>query len=149
MNSGTQDLAIAPLEASDIDALVALWERCGLTRPWNNPRADIALALRGTNSTILVGRQERKIVAAVMVGHDGHRGWLYYVGVDPSEQRNGFGRSVMGAAEDWLRLRGLRKVELLIRTENDIARRFYEALGYTVEPRTVMTKWLDGRTSTP
>jgi ribosomal protein S18 acetylase RimI-like enzyme len=145
----TRDLAVAPLEAGDTDALVALWERCGLTRPWNDPRADIALAMRGTNSTILVGRRELKIVAAVMVGHDGHRGWLYYVGVDPCVQGSGFGRSVMNAAEDWLRLRGLRKVELLIRTENDAVRRFYEALGYTVEPRTVMTKWLDGRPPTP
>jgi ribosomal protein S18 acetylase RimI-like enzyme len=142
-------IAIAPLEMGDAEAVVALWERCGLTRPWNDPRADIALALRGANSTVLAARQSDAIVATVMVGHDGHRGWLYYVGVDPRQQRGGIGRMLMSAAEDWLRLRGIQKAELLIRNDNDKVQRFYEAVGYTVEPRIVMTKWLDGRPPTP
>jgi ribosomal protein S18 acetylase RimI-like enzyme len=138
-------LAIAPLRDGDADAVAALWGRCGLTRPWNDPHRDIALAMRGPNSTILAGRQGEVIVATVMVGHDGHRGWVYYVGVDPAQQGSGVGRALMTAAEDWLRLRGLQKVELLIRTENDKVQRFYETLGYEVEPRIVMSKWLDGR----
>ncbi|MCC7348360.1 MAG: GNAT family acetyltransferase [Variibacter sp.] len=141
----TAELAIAPLADADIGAVVALWEACGLTRPWNDPRADIALARRGANSTILVGRRGTAIIASVMVGHDGHRGWLYYVAVDPAAQRGGIGRAIMAAAEDWLRLRGIAKAELLIRAENEQVQRFYEALGYAVEPRTVMSRWLDGR----
>jgi ribosomal protein S18 acetylase RimI-like enzyme len=142
-------LEIGPLDAPEIEAVVALWERCGLTRPWNDPRADIALALRGPNSTILVGREGSRVVASVMVGHDGHRGWLYYVAVDPQAQRRGYGRAIMSAAEDWLRLRGILKAELLVREENSAVQRFYESLGYTVEPRIVMTRWLDGREPTP
>jgi ribosomal protein S18 acetylase RimI-like enzyme len=142
-------LAIVAFEASDMDAVVGLWERCGLTRPWNDPRADVALAMRGPNSTVLVGRDGDALVASVMVGHDGHRGWLYYVAVDPACRKRGFGRAVMAAAEEWLKLRGILKAELLIRPGNDAVQRFYEALGYNVEPRTVMTRWLDGRDPTP
>ncbi len=142
-------LVVAELDGSEIAAVAALWERCGLTRPWNDPRANIALAMRGSNSTVLVGRDGADLVATVMVGHDGHRGWLYYVAVDPPCQKRGFGRAIMAAAEDWLKLRGILKAELLIRPGNDAAQRFYEALGYNVEPRTVMTRWLDGRDPTP
>jgi ribosomal protein S18 acetylase RimI-like enzyme len=145
----TAPLAIAPLDPADTDAVVALWERCALTRPWNEPRGDIALAMRGPNATILVGRAGSAIVASVLVGHDGHRGWLYYVAVDPSHRRRGLGKAIVMAAEDWLRLRGIRKAELLIRADNGAVQRFYETVGYNVEPRIVMTRWLDGRAPTP
>jgi ribosomal protein S18 acetylase RimI-like enzyme len=138
-------LAIDPIDDADVVAVAALWERCGLTRPWNDPLADIALARRGPNSTILVGKRNGAVAASVMVGHDGHRGWVYYVAVDPQAQRKGYGRAVMIAAEDWLRLRGIAKAELMIRPENAGVQRFYEALGYAVEPRIVMSRWLDGR----
>ena len=82
---------------------MALWQRCGLTRPWNDPHADIALARRRDNSTVLIGRDNGAIVATVMVGHDGHRGWVYYVAVDPDGRKRGYGRAIMAAAEDWLR----------------------------------------------
>jgi len=77
-------LAITEATDSDVDAIVALWTRCGLTRPWNDPRADIALARRGDNAALLAGRDQGETVAAVMVGHDGHRGWFYYLAVDPA-----------------------------------------------------------------
>src|SRR5271155_2533684 len=96
-------LAIAPIRDADIGAVVTLWQRCGLTRPWNDPAADIAMARRGTNATILVGRAGEAIAASVLVGHDGHRGWVYYVAVDPAHRQKGYGRAIMNAAEDWLR----------------------------------------------
>ena len=149
MTAIVRALAIAPLQEADINAVIGVWERCGLTRPWNNPHADIVLALRGENSTILVGKAADAVVATVMVGHDGHRGWFYYLGVDPSRQGRGIGRALMAAAEDWLKARGLLKAELLIRPDNTKVQEFYESLGYNVEPRTIMTKWLDGREPTP
>jgi hypothetical protein len=76
-------LAVAPIGDADIADVVALWQACGLTRPWNDPVADIALARSGRNSTVLIGRDGETIVATAMVGHDGHRGWVYYVAVDP------------------------------------------------------------------
>ena len=96
-------LAIDAIGDADVENVVALWQRCGLTRPWNDPHADIALARRRDNSTVLIGRDGGAIVATVMVGHDGHRGWVYYVAVDPDGRKRGYGRVIMAAAEDWLR----------------------------------------------
>ncbi|MBN8919621.1 MAG: GNAT family acetyltransferase [Rhizobiales bacterium] len=141
-------LTIAPLAAADTDAVVALWHRCGLTRPWNDPAGDIAFAMRGSNSTVLVARDAGAVTGSVMTGHDGHRGWVYYVAVDPDARRRGLGRRIMVAAETWLAERGVAKAELLIRAENAAVQRFYDALGYTVEPRIVMSRWLDGRAPT-
>ena len=90
-------LAISPITDADVPHVIALWQRCGLTRPWNDPAADIALARRGANATILIGRADGAIVASAMVGHDGHRGWVYYVAVDPDHQKR------ITAAPSWRR----------------------------------------------
>ncbi len=99
--------------------LAALWVRCGLTRPWNDPRADIAFARKSANTAILVAKRDGALCASVMAGHDGHRGWLYYVAVDPDQQRTGLGRRMTQAAEDWLRQRGVAKVMLMVRPDNE------------------------------
>ena len=147
--STTQDLAIAPIADDDVAAVAALWQRCGLTRPWNDPTDDIAFARRGPNSAVLVGRRDGSIVATVMVGHDGHRGWFYYLGVDPDQQGRGFGRAMTQAAEAWLTTRGIAKAQLMVRADNDRVRAFYEALGYGEQQRVIFAKWLDGRPLTP
>ena len=142
-------LTITKAEDGDIDTIVSLWTRCGLTRPWNDPRADIALARSGPNATILVGRDANGIVGSVMVGHDGHRGWFYYLAVDPAMQGRGYGRFITSAAEQWLIARGIEKVMLMVRPENTGVHAFYKAMGYADQPRTVFAKWLDGREPTP
>jgi ribosomal protein S18 acetylase RimI-like enzyme len=142
-------LAVAIIEDADIEAVSALWQRCGLIRPWNDPRADIALARRGPNSAILIGREGEAIAASVLVGHDGHRGWVYYVAVDPEHQKKGFGRAIMNAAEDWLRRAGIEKLQLMVRPGNETVSAFYESIGYGEQPRVIFAKWLDGRELTP
>jgi hypothetical protein len=142
-------LAIAPIEDADVAAVVALWQRCGSTRPWNDPQADIALARQGSNATVLLGRDGDTLVASVLVGHDGHRGWVYYVTVDPDHRKKGFGRAVMTAAEDWLRERGILKLQLMVRPDNTQVQAFYETLDYDEQERIVYAKWLDGRDPTP
>jgi ribosomal protein S18 acetylase RimI-like enzyme len=148
MNTATQ-LAIAPLEDADIAAAVALWQRCGLTRPWNDPEADIALARQGSNAAVLLGRDGDAVVASVLVGHDGHRGCVYYVAVDPEYRKKGFGRAIMSAAEDWLRARGIQKLNLMVRADNTQVQAFYETLDYDEQERMVYAKWLDGRDPKP
>jgi ribosomal protein S18 acetylase RimI-like enzyme len=143
------DLASAPIVDADIDAVVALWQRCGLTRPWNDPAGDIAFVRRGANATILVARAESAIVASAMVGHDGHRGWVYYVAVDPAHQKQDYGRAIMAAAEDWLRAQGVQKIMLMVRPDNTGVRAFYDKLGYVTQERVIYAKWLDGRPMTP
>ncbi len=147
MSSAT--LTIAPVADADIADVVALWQRCGLTRPWNDPAADIAFARRGPNSAVLVGRDAGAIVATAMVGHDGHRGWVYYVAVDPDRHGSGHGRAIMNAAEEWLRQVGIAKLQLMVRPDNTKVQAFYESIGYDEQERIIYAKWLDGREPTP
>ena len=142
-------LSIKPIEDRDIPEVIALWQRCGSTRPWNDPAADIALARSGANATILLGRDNGDLVASVLVGHDGHRGWVYYVTVDPEHRFKGYGRTIMSAAEDWLRARGIEKMQLMVRGDNTRVQAFYQSIGYFEQERVVFAKWLDGRAPTP
>lgn len=142
-------LIIGEAADADVDAIIALWRACGLVRDWNDPTGDIARARGGTSSAILVGRDNGMIVGSVMVGHDGHRGWFYYLSVHPDAQRRGHGRSLVEAAERWLAARGIDKAMLMIRPDNAAVRAFYEKLGYFDQPRTVLARWLDGREPTP
>jgi ribosomal protein S18 acetylase RimI-like enzyme len=142
-------ITIAPIEDADIAAVIALWQRCGLTRPWNDPAADIALARKGANAAVLAGRHRNAVVASALVGHDGHRGWVYYVAVDPDCRHKGYGRIVMDAAESWLRERGIEKLQLMVRPDNNQVQAFYQSLGYLEQERIVYAKWLDGREPTP
>jgi len=138
-------LAIADIADDDVATVIALWQACGLTRPWNDPAADIALARRRPNSTILIGRADGAIVATAMVGYDGHRGWVYYVATDPDRRARGFGHAIMNAAEDWLRAAGIPKLQLLVRPENAGVAAFYQSIGYGEQKILFFTKWLDGR----
>jgi ribosomal protein S18 acetylase RimI-like enzyme len=149
MTSADAALTIAPIADADVAAVAALWQRCELTRPWNDPAADIALARRGPNSAVLAGRDGDTLVATVMVGHDGHRGWVYYVAIDPQHCGKGHGREIMNAAEEWLRQRGIEKLMLLVRSDNTKVQSFYEQLGYDEQQRVIYAKWLDGREPTP
>jgi ribosomal protein S18 acetylase RimI-like enzyme len=142
-------LSIAPIEDDDIASVITLWERCGLTRPWNDPAGDIALARRDGNAAVLIGRDGDRIVTSVLVGHDGHRGWVYYVSVDPECRGKGYGRIIMAAAEQWLRERGIQKLMLLVRRDNTKVQAFYETLDYSEQDRILYAKWLDGREPTP
>jgi ribosomal protein S18 acetylase RimI-like enzyme len=142
-------LSIQPIEDGDIAEVIALWQRCGSTRAWNDPAADIALARKGAHSTILLGRHDGALVASVLVGHDGHRGWVYYVTSDPEHRREGYGRAIMTAAEDWLRARGIEKLQLMVRGDNTEVHAFYRSLGFFEQERVVFAKWLDGREPTP
>jgi ribosomal protein S18 acetylase RimI-like enzyme len=145
--SGT--LTITAIEDGDIADVIALWQRCGLTREWNDPAGDIALARKEANATVLVGRDDGAVVASVLVGHDGHRGWVYYVAVDPDHRYKAYGREIMTAAENWLRARGIQKLQLMVRGDNLQVRAFYESLGYYDQERVTFAKWLDGRDPTP
>ena len=138
-------LSVAEITDADVADVIALWQRCGLTRPWNDPASDIALARRNPNSAVLVGRERGAIVATAMVGHDGHRGWVYYVAIEPVRRKQGFGRVIMDAAEAWLRAAGIAKLQLLVRRENAQAGAFYQSIGYEEAETIVFAKWIDGR----
>jgi len=137
-------LTVRSASKRDANAVLDLWRSCNLISPTNDPHAEFQFALGKPGSDILLGiTTEGDIIGSVMVGHDGHRGWLYYVATAPSVRGKGFGRELVNAAENWLRERGIAKVQLLVTETNKIVMPFYEGLGFDVSPRIVMSKRLD------
>ena len=126
---------IRQFRVQDVEEVVALWEACGLTRPWNDPRADIARKLTTQPELFLVLEGEdsngaTRIVGSVMAGYDGHRGWMYYLAVDPDQRGQGLGRLLVIEVEAKLVALGCPKTQLMVRTENRQATGFYRSLGY-------------------
>ena len=126
-----------PATLADEEEVVALWHACGLTRPWNDPAADFRRALATPTSTVLLVCEAADVIGSVMVGFDGHRGWIYYLAVSPPARRQGVGRTLMATAERWLRDRGAPKLQLMVRDDNAAALNFYATLGF--EPQNVVT----------
>ena len=123
---------------------VALWHEVGLTRPWNDPDADLRRAMDGATSTVLAALDEGGTLSGTaMVGHDGHRGWIYYVAVRPAHQHRGTGRALVHACEEWVRGHGVPKVQLMVRTTNTAVVGFYEALGYADQECVVLGRFLE------
>lgn len=137
------DTEIASATASDRKAVIALWRTCELTRPWNDPVADFDAAIGNATSDILLLAEGDMLIATVMVGFDGHRGWVYYLAVDPDRRREGLGKRMMDAAEAWLRERGAPKIQLMVRSDNAETIAFYEALGLERQDVATLGRRLD------
>ncbi len=121
---------------------IALWHKTGLTRPWNDPEADLNRALEGPDSTVIGATDGEALMATVMVGHDGHRGWVYYLAADPAAQGQGLGRKMMDASENWILAQRIPKLQLMVRQDNAAAIGFYQKLGYTDAEVVVLGKRL-------
>jgi ribosomal protein S18 acetylase RimI-like enzyme len=124
---------IRPYHPDDEAAVIALWQECGLTRPWNDPREDIQRKLRVQPELFLVGEVAGRVIATVMAGYDGHRGWINYLAVATEHRQKGFGRALMAEAESLLHLAGCPKINLMVRTSNSKVIAFYERLGYRLD----------------
>lgn len=136
-------MQIRPFAPADEPAVIALWERCHLTRPWNDPRKDIARKLQVRPDLFLVGTLDGEVVATVMAGYEGHRGWMNYLAVDPEHQRRGYGRGIVAAAEQLLRDAGCPKINLQVRTTNTEVIAFYQSLGYVLDDVVSLGKRLE------
>jgi ribosomal protein S18 acetylase RimI-like enzyme len=136
-------MVIDELPATRTVEAIALWHEVGLTRPWNDPVADLERALAGASSTVLAAIDGEELVGTVMVGHDGHRGWLYYLAVHPSRRGEGIGRELVATCETWLRARRVPKLQLMVRETNAEAIGFYGALGYERSAVVVLGRRLD------
>ncbi|TFC54078.1 GNAT family acetyltransferase [Cryobacterium sp. TMT2-15-1] len=124
-------MQICDLTSANFGAATSLWIKAGLTRPWNPPELDLQRALDGVTSKVLGAFDvDGRLVGTVMVGHDGHREWVYYLAVDETQRGTGLGRQLMTAAENWLRDHGAVKVQLMVRSTNEAVLGFYEHLGY-------------------
>lgn len=123
-------MLIRSFDPSETDAVIRLWTDCGLVRPWNDPRKDIARKLTTQPELFLVLESEGVLTGTAMVGFDGHRGWVYYLAVDEAARGRGFGRDLMAEAERLLIERGCPKFNLQVRTGNEAVLDFYRAIGY-------------------
>jgi ribosomal protein S18 acetylase RimI-like enzyme len=122
---------------------VSLWSICGLTRPWNDPNRDIERKLARDAENLLVLEDDGQLIGSVMVGYEGHRGWINYLAVHPDRRRQGLGRLLMDEAERRLRALGCPKVNLQVRTSNEAAREFYRQIGYSVDEAVSFGKRLE------
>ena len=134
---------IRPFQLNDEPAVIGVWERAGLTRPWNDPHKDIRRKLQVRPDYFLVAELEGVLVGTVMVGYDGHRGWVYYFGVDPAYQRRGIGRALMQEAERLLRAAGCPKINLQVRGTNTVAIEFYRRIGFAMDDVVSLGKRLE------
>ena len=134
---------IRPFRPADGDAVIALWHACGLLRPWNDPRHDIARKLQAQPELFLVGVLDDDVIATVVAGYEGHRGWINYLAVAPEHRRAGHGRAMMNHAEALLRKLGCPKASLQIRRENASVAAFYSRLGYAEDDVISMGKRLE------
>ena len=124
------------------DQVVALWQACGLTVPWNDPVKDIKRKLAKDPHLFLVGLLDDKVVASVMGGYEGHRGWINYLAVLPEFQKKGYGRIMVEAIERKIAEEGSPKINLLIRKSNLAVIAFYESMGYQQDEVVSMGKRL-------
>ena len=144
------ELTIRAYDDADFEALVALWEACGLTRWYNVPKRDLALWRRTASAEVLVGHGgDGGLAASVCVGHDGHRGWVYYLAVDPAARGLGHGRRMMRAAEEWVLAQDCPKMHAIVRRSNSAVKGFYESIGYSESPCDFMERWLIDRGDPP
>lgn len=125
---------------ADIPSAVALWQAAGLTRPWNDPAADARRALAAPGSTIFAARIAGELVGTVMTGHDGHRGWVYYLAVAADHQRRGIASRLLNAAEKWCAAQGMPRLNLMVRAGNDTVIGFYHGRGYRTSDVVVLQK---------
>jgi ribosomal protein S18 acetylase RimI-like enzyme len=123
-------MRIRTFERADEAAVVALWEECCLSRPWNDPHKDIARKLAVQSELFLVGVVDEAVIASVMAGYEGHRGWMNYLAVTPRFRGRGYGRALVDHVERLLLERGCPKINLQVRASNPAAVAFYRRLGY-------------------
>ena len=135
-------MEIRKYNSLDEKDVIDLWLKCELVKPWNNPRLDIERKLKVDPDLFLVGLIDDKIIASVMGGYEGHRGWINYLAVDPEHRGKGYATKIMHAVEDKIREKGAPKINLQIRASNGLVIDFYKSLGYKIDDVVSMGKRL-------
>jgi len=135
-------MEIREYNSLDEKQVINLWIKCDLVKPWNNPKQDIEQKLKVDPDLFLVGIIDNKIVATVMGGYEGHRGWINYLAVDPTFQRKGFASKIMAIIENKIKEKGAPKINLQIRTSNESVINFYKSINYKIDDVISMGKRL-------
>ncbi|VXB63094.1 Acetyltransferase YpeA [Burkholderia sp. 8Y] len=131
-------MIIRTFDAGDRDAVIALWrdvfpEYADASRPQRDPALSIDNKMRMQPELFFVGTLDGDVIGTVMCGYDGHRGWVYSLGVQHAMRGRGYGRMLMLHAEAALARAGCPKVNLQILSARRELLPFYERLGYRVD----------------
>jgi ribosomal protein S18 acetylase RimI-like enzyme len=145
--SGSAATTVRPVAASDVDAIVALWrvvfpEYGDPARPHRDPRANVERKLAFGDGLFWLAKAGGRVVGTIMAGYDGHRGWIYSLGVHPDARRAGVGRALLAEVERALLARGCPKVNLQVFASNAGAQAFWRAAGYATDDVVAMGKRL-------
>jgi len=140
-----QKLIVRTYKDTDKEKVVDIWKQCDLVVPWNHAETDINIKKDFQPDLFLVGEIDNLIVATVMAGFEGHRGWINYLAVLPDFQKQGVGREIMQEAERRLRELDCPKINLQVRSSNKDIIAFYESIGFTQDDVISLGKRLDGR----
>jgi ribosomal protein S18 acetylase RimI-like enzyme len=138
----SKSMEISEFMYDQSDQVIALWEKCGLTRSWNNPEKDVVRKNGDQNGKFLIGQIDGVLMASIMIGFDGHRGSINFLAVDPDYAGASYGNILMAEAERFLLSVGCPKINLCVRTENAKVVKFYQQLGYAIEPVHLLGKRL-------
>ena len=136
-------MKVREFKIKDQEAVIELWKKCNLVVPWNNPVKDIQRKIKVAPDLFLVGEISGAVVASVMGGYDGHRGWINYLAVSPEHQRKGYGRMIMENAESLIKQKGCPKINPQVRASNKDVIEFYEAIGYGNDDVIGLGKWIE------
>jgi len=136
-------MIVRAYENKDREDVIALWHECGLVVPQNNPAKDIDRKLQVDRDLFIIGANENGVIATVMGGYEGHRGWVNYLAVKPSEQGKGYGHLMMRSVEEKIMEKGCPKINLQVRATNEDVIAFYRAIGYSTDDVVALGKRLE------
>lgn len=126
-------MIVKPYSSQNMDDVIDLWNRCNLLRSWNDPKKDIKRKIKVNPELFLLGFIDNRLIATVVGGYDGHRGWINYLAVDPAYKQRGFGKQIMEAVEEKIGALGCPKINIQVRTDNKDTLKFYESIGYKID----------------
>jgi ribosomal protein S18 acetylase RimI-like enzyme len=132
-------LSIIPYSNQYQTAVIDLWRQCNLIIPSNDPVEDIQKKIDFQPALFFIALLFNQVVGSIMVGYEGHRGWINYLAVLPMFQKQGYGKLLIIKAVTELRKLGCVKVNLQIRPDNHQVLGFYQHLGFKQEARINMS----------
>lgn len=140
---------IRPFHRESTQEVIKLWQECDLVRPWNNPEKDIQRKLSHSPELFFLAWLQDRLVGSCMAGYDGHRGWIYYLGVIPDMRNKGIGKKMIQHAQEELANHGCPKINLMVRQTNTKVIQFYKTLEFSDDPVQVLSKRLEDDTQNP
>ena len=124
---------VRAMKIEDYEQVYALWKTIKdfAIRSIDDSREGVARFLDRNPGISVVAVEDDKVVGAILCGHDGRRGCLYHVCVNPAYRLRGIGKEMVVHCMNALHAEGVNKVSLIAFTRNDIGNAFWKEIGWT------------------